>query len=149
MSNKFKNLIPEAERVFKLLGFTKIDQIIKPKTEEVIRLAKPYYANADTGKIYRVIGSNKLKAMSDNSRNPEDYCNTTLTIESNKYVQIKTHRLIMDMYSERDSKRYLVHHKNRNRQDNRLINLRRANAKENAQEREKAKRSSRRTIIEQ
>ncbi len=82
-----------------------------------------YFANVETGEIYRVgKANNKLKAMSPDkiSNQRGDF---KIRIGKTKYKHYKTHQLIILAALGKMYKGWHIHHINHDKTDNRLVNL--------------------------
>ena len=118
------DLTEKTKNIFRRFGFVQLEGY-----------AKPYYANGEYGKAYRVIGHNKLKELSDGAT-PTRYGRVKLKLAEGVFVNKYVHRLICGLKSNPENKAF-VHHKDGNKAHNSLGNLDWATPKENAQARRK------------
>lgn len=133
MNNKqnkreYNDLSKGIKSIFSKLGF-----------KEIEGRGKPYYAGLTEGKIYRVIGNNKLKELKDGAT-PTEYGYVKLKQLDGTFKDEAVHRIICS-YKENPQKKWYVNHLAGLRNRNKLSELEWATPSENMQHYHKNKRA--------
>ncbi len=127
----YRNLTTRIKRIFEKFNYIQMEEY-----------PKPYYKNDNTGKIYRVVGNNKLKELWDGA-SPTRYGTVRLVQQNGKPKTEAVHKIYFRYVENRENKP-IPHHINGNKGDNRTDNLAPATRSENTRAYYEHKRNSKR-----